>query len=204
MQKESSGQREHSVQRHEGGNGLVSERNLWLKGSERGASGSRGEVREATGASAAIVVMGCLTQTPSLCYRVHRPRRRPPHLSCLQGLRRSQAPPYAGDTPPLSTTSHRCPLSLSSPMSSLRSPLRKSPLTLEDFKFLAVLGRGHFGKVRRWQEVEELGARTLGSLGWLLRPPPPSVVTGAALRVPAQWGAVRHQGSEERGHCGPG
>lgn len=158
-----------------------SERNLWLDGSGRGASGSRGEVREVTGALVAIVVMGCLTLTPSLCYRVHQSRRQPPQLSCLQRLRRPQAPPYAGDTLPLSTTHHRCPLSLSPPVSSLHSPLRKSPLTLEDFKFLAVLGRGHFGKVRRWQEVEELGVYTLGSLDWLLRPPLPAVVTGAAL-----------------------
>ncbi|XP_004999906.1 serine/threonine-protein kinase N1 isoform X2 [Cavia porcellus] len=34
-----------------------------------------------------------------------------------------------------------------SPGPGLCSSLKKSPLTLEDFKFLAVLGRGHFGKV---------------------------------------------------------
>lgn len=34
-----------------------------------------------------------------------------------------------------------------SPGTVLGSPLRNSPLSLEDFKFLAVLGRGHFGKV---------------------------------------------------------
>ncbi|XP_032691798.1 serine/threonine-protein kinase N1 isoform X1 [Lontra canadensis] len=49
--------------------------------------------------------------------------------------------PEAATTPELPSETQE------TPGSALCSPLKKSPLTLEDFKFLAVLGRGHFGKV---------------------------------------------------------
>lgn len=77
------------------------------------------------------------------------------------------APPPPGPalpTPPDSSSPH--------------SSLKKSPLTLEDFKFLAVLGRGHFGKVRpaesRAVSRGAWGRLTLEIISPLLRP-------GAAL-----------------------
>lgn len=132
-----------------------------LEGSEQGASRSRGEVREVIGALVAFMLRDALTSlilTPSLHHRVPQARTQPPHLCCLQRPRRPQAPPCAGDTPPLLTTDHPCPLSPSPPVSSFHSSLRKSPLTLEDFKFLAVLGRGHFGKVRWLARVWRAGS----------------------------------------------
>lgn len=53
------------------------------------------------------------------------------------------------------------------------------------------------------KELGVWGVQTSRSLDWPLRPPLPTVVPGAALRIPAQRGAVCHQGFEERGHCGP-
>ena len=56
-------------------------------------------------------------------------------------------------------------LSLSPPVSSLHSPLRKSPLTLEDFKFLAVLGRGVGKGVSRQRAAGALAAASQGGRG---------------------------------------
>ena len=177
----------------------------WRRVNE-GLRGRRGEDREVGGRScraseAAVVMRASLTPLTLASSLRHRapPSRNPPLPSCLRRPGRPQAPPCAGDTTPWPPVHHPCPLSLFSPVASLHSPLRKSPLTLEDFKFLAVLGRGHFGKVR-WRAGNW---ETPQVPGWPLKPPLPTVVPGAPLRIPAQWGAVRHQGSEERGHCGP-
>ncbi|KAB1259985.1 Serine/threonine-protein kinase N1 [Camelus dromedarius] len=59
----------------------------------------------------------------------------------------SDSSPQKSPLGPPSSPSSLVSFPLGLGISSFHSPLRKSPLTLEDFKFLAVLGRGHFGKV---------------------------------------------------------
>ncbi|XP_054982529.1 serine/threonine-protein kinase N1 isoform X4 [Sorex araneus] len=68
-----------------------------------------------------------------------------PHKSPLGSLSSSSglSSPIQETAPPPELPSE----TQESPGSTLCSPLRSSPLSLDDFKFLAVLGRGHFGKV---------------------------------------------------------
>ena len=74
--------------------------------------------------------------------------------------------------------------------------------SLKDFKCVAVLGRGHFGKVR----MGNIEWRAGGPAGGLKAAPSEMSVAppGAAGGVQEHRGDVCHQGPEEGRHRGPG
>lgn len=73
-------------------------------------------------------------------------------------------------------------------------------MQMDDYKYISVLGRGHFGKVTaHWGSPRLVPA----SCGF-----PHSVGgrcfrSGIAGRIQEDWQTVRHQGLEEKRHCDP-